>query len=195
VAAADYGRGCGTDGTYRPVLRIDIEVSEGEEEQFSQWDGSQWKSWDKEQWSLQTEKSNYTDKGYLFKVNNKQGQGFYVEPNRGQFLNGSGQSDGSKGDFAYTYITVNHADKDEAKSDMVTIGSCCNTDHKQGPEQFMQPAEPLANKNLVMWYVPQIKNDGAKGSEYCWADTRVENGIPKIKVWPCYAGPMFVPIQ
>ena len=190
VAAADYGRGCGTDGTYRPVLRIDIEVSEnGGEELFSQWDGENWKSWGKEQWSLQEDTSKYTDKGYLFKVNNPKGNGFYIEPNRGQF------NDGSKGDFAYTYITVNHLDKDEAKSDMMTIGSCCNTNHQQGPEQFMQPAEPLDKQNLVMWYVPQIKNDGAAGSEYCWADTRVENGIPKIKVWPCYTGPMFIPIK
>ncbi len=189
VAAADYGRGCGTDGTYRPVLRIDIESSEGGAEQFSQWNGQSWQTWDKEQWSLQTDKSQYTNEGYLFKINNPQGQGFYIEPNRGQF------GDGSRGDFAYTYITVNHPDKDEAKSDMVTIGSCCNTNHQQGPEQFMQPAEPLEKQNLVMWYVPQIKNDGTAGSEYCWADTRVENGIPKVKVWPCYAGPMFIPIQ
>lgn len=189
VAAADYGRGCGTDGTYRPVLRIDIEVSEGGEEQFAEWDGNNWKPWDKEQWSLQEDDTQYTEEGYLFKVNNPQGQGFYVEPNRGQF------GDGSKGDFAYTYITVNHTDIDEAKSDMVTIGSCCNTNHQQGPEQFMEPAEPLAKQNLVMWYVPQIKNEGAKGSEYCWADTQVENGIPKVKVWPCYAGPMFIPIK
>jgi len=195
VAAADYGRGCGTDGTYRPVIRIDIETANGGEEKFSQWDGQNWKNWDKEQWSLQAENTKYTDEGYLFKINNKQGKGFYIEPNRGQFLNGSGQSDGSKGDFAYTYITANHTDKDEAKSDMVTIGSCCNTNHQQGPEQFMEPPESLDKQNLVMWYVPQIKNDGAKGSEYCWADTRVEDGIPKIKVWPCYAGPMFVPIK
>ena len=189
VAAADYGRGCGTDGTYRPVLRIDIDVSEGGTEQFSQWNGKNWENWDKEQWNLQTDKSQYTDEGYLFKVNNSQGEGFYVEPNRGQF------GDGSKGDFAYTYITVNHPNKDEAKSDMVTIGSCCNTNHQQGPEQFMQPAEPLEKQNLVMWYVPQIKNNGTVGSEYCWADTRVEDGIPKVKVWPCYAGPMFIPIS
>ncbi len=189
VAAADYGRGCGTDGTYRPVLRIDIEASNGGAEQFAQWDGKAWKNWDKEQWSLQKSDTKYTDKGYLFKVSNDEGNGFYVEPNQGQF------GDGSKGDFAYTYITVNHADIDEAKSDMVTIGSCCNTNYEQGPEQFMRPAESLDKQNLVMWYVPQIKNDGAKGSEYCWADTKIENGIPKVKVWPCYAGPMFIPIK
>ena len=193
VAMADFGRGCGTDGTYRPVVRIDIEATDDNgnsgAELFSQWDGSAWKAWDKEQWQLQEKSTQYTDEGYLFKVTNPQGKGFYIEPNRGQF------GDGSKGDFAYTYITVNHKDKDEAKSDMMTIGSCCNTNHEQGPEQFMQPAESLDKQNLVMWYVPQIKNNGTPGSEYCWADTRVEQGVAKIKVWPCYAGPMFIPIK
>ena len=189
VAAADLGRGCGTDGTYRPVIKIDLEASAvGEAEQISQWNGSTWEQWNQEKWTLQDPSTQYTKDGYQFKFTNNKDQGFYIEPNRGQF------KDGSKGDFAYTYFTVNHEDKDEAKSDMVTIGSCCNTDHKQGPEQFMEPAESLSNQNLVMWYVPQIKNEGKKGEEYCWADTQVENGIAKVKVWPCYAGPMFIPI-
>ncbi len=188
VAAADYGRGCGTDGTYRPVIRMDIEVDKNSE-QFAQWNGESWQNWQKEQWHLQDEQTKYSDEGYLFKISNAQNQGFYIEPNRGQF------NDGSKGDFAFSYITVNHVNKDEGKSDMMTIGSCCNKDYQQGPEQFMQPAEDLQDKNLVLWYVPQIKNNGTKGQEYCWADTVVENGIKKIKVWPCYAGPMFVPIE
>ena len=190
VAAADYGRGCGTDGTYRPIIRMDIEVAgNNEEEQFSQWDGNSWQLWKNEQWHLQSEQTQYSDEGYLFKINNTQGQGFYIEPNRGQF------NDDSKGDFAFSYISVNHPDKDEGKNDMVTMGSCCNKDYQQGPEQFITPAEPLEQKNLVLWYVPQIKNNGTSGEEYCWADTRVEKGIKKIKVWPCYAGPMFVPIE
>ena len=189
VAAADYGRGCGTDGTYRPVLRIDIEASENGVENFSQWTGKEWQTWEKEQWHLQSKDTAYTGDGYLFKITDPKGAGYYLEPNRGQF------GDGSKGDFAYTYVTVNHPDLDEGKTDMVTIGSCCNTNYKQGPEQFMQPPEPLKQKNLVLWYVPQIKNNGTPGEEYCWADTQVENGIPKVKVWPCYAGPMFVPIK
>jgi hypothetical protein len=188
VAAADYGRGCGTDGTYRPIIRMDIEVNE-KHEQFSQWNGDNWQQWTDEQWQLQTDETKYTDKGYLFKINNTQNQGFYIEPNRGQF------NDGSKGDFAFSYISINHADKDEGKNDMVTMGSCCNKDYQQGPEQFISPAEKLDNQNLVLWYVPQIKNNGTAGQEYCWADTRVENGIKKIKVWPCYAGPMFIPIE
>ena len=189
VAAADYGRGCGTDGTYRPIIRMDIEVSDNGEENFAQWDGNNWQKWDTEQWQLQTEQTNYTDEGYLFKLANMDNQGFYIEPNRGQF------DDGSKGDFAFSYVSVSHPNKDEGKNDMVTMGSCCNKDFRQGPEQFISPAESLEKQNLVLWYVPQIKNNGIKGQEYCWADTQVEHGVKKVKVWPCYAGPMFVPIE
>ncbi len=186
VAAADYGRGCGTDGTYRPIMRIDLEVDKNNE-QFAQWDGQKWRKWQQEQWHLQNSETKFTAQGYLFKFTNKDNKGFYIEPNRGQF------NDGSKGDFAFSYISVNHATKDEGANDMMTLGSCCNTDFRQGPEQFIQPAEKLINNNLVLWYVPQIKNNGSKGQEYCWADTAVENGIKKVNVWPCYAGAMFVP--
>ena len=188
VAAADYGRGCGSDGTYRPIFRIDLEVADGGIENFAQWDGKSWQPWQVEQWQLQRADTIYNNKGYLFRMINAKQQGFYIEPNRGQF------GDGSKGDFAYTYITANHPDIDEGKTDVMTLGKCCNTDFQQGPEQFMNPPEKLHNKNLVLWYVPQIKNDGRPGKEYCWADTRVENGIKNIKVWPCFAGPMFHPI-
>ncbi|MCF6288346.1 MAG: hypothetical protein L3J53_03805 [Proteobacteria bacterium] len=191
VAAADYGRGCGTDGTYRPIIRMDIEVADNANgaEQFAQWDGENWLNWQTENWHLQTPTTKYTDEGYLFKINNKHNQGFYIEPNRGQF------NDKSKGDFAFSYISINHDDKDEGQNDMVTMGHCCNTNYQQGPEQFIEPAESLHNQNLVLWYVPQIKNNGIAGEEYCWADTRVEHGIKKIKVWPCYVGPMFIPIK
>jgi hypothetical protein len=189
VAVADYGRGCGTDGTYRPIIRMDLEVATNGEENFSQWDGSNWQIWQKEQWQLQSEQTLYTDEGYLFKLTNADDQGFYIEPNRGQF------DDGSKGDFAFSYISVKHKNKDEGKNDMVTMGSCCNKNFQQGPEQFITPSESLAKQNLVLWYVPQIKNNGIKGQEYCWADTQVEHGVKKIKVWPCYAGPMFIPIE
>jgi len=43
--------------------------------------------------------------------------------------------------------------------------------------------------------VPQLKNDSEKGKEYCWAESVVENGIYKVKEYPCYSGAMFVPIK
>lgn len=189
VAAADYGRGCGTDGTYRPVFRIDVDAEgAGKVETLAEWKKGQWQALDSEQWRLQ-DHVELTDEGYQYRLLGKQGNGFYIEPGRGQF------NDGGRGDHAFSYVTVFHEEKDEGEQGMVTLGSCCNTDYQQGPETFMMPSEKLEGENLVFWYVPQLKNDGAKGREYCWADTRVEKGVPSIKVWPCYAGPMFVPVS
>ena len=132
----------------------------------------------------------YTKEGFQFKLFDSGGQGFYVEPNRGQF------GDNSRGDFAYLYATKNSLDRDEGESDLVTIGPCCNTDYKQGPEKFIEPSpENIENSPLVLWYVSQMKNDDTKGNEYCWAENYVENGLYKIKVSPCNSGAMFVPIK
>lgn len=184
VAQADFGRGCGTDGMYRPVVRIDLET--GAEQHVAEWDGSQWQPWDKEQWRLQ-DNHKLTPEGYQYKVTGKDGSGFYIEPGRGQF------GDGGRGDNAFTYFSVYKPEEGEAET--VTIGSCCNTDYRQGPEQFIEPAEPLQGKDVVLWYVPQMKNDGNPGSEYCWADTRVKDGVQNIEVWPCWSGPLFVPLN
>ncbi|MEZ5452598.1 MAG: hypothetical protein R3E93_07225 [Thiothrix sp.] len=184
VAQADFGRGCGTDGTYRPVVRIDLETGTGQT--VAEWDGSQWQTWDKEQWRLQDD-AKLTSDGYQYKVVGKDGAGYYIEPGNAQF------SDGGRGDHAFTYFSAYKPE--EGEQDTVTLGSCCNKDYKQGPEQFIEPAEPLQGKDVVLWYVPQMKNDGNPGSEYCWADTRVKDGVKNIEVWPCWSGPMFVPVK
>ncbi|WP_050988082.1 hypothetical protein [Thiothrix nivea] len=184
VAQADFGRGCGTDGTYRPVVRIDLETGTGQT--VAEWDGSQWQTWDKEQWRLQDD-AKLTSDGYQYKVVGKDGAGYYIEPGNAQF------SDGGRGDHAFTYFSAYKPE--EGEQDTVTLGSCCNKDYKQGPEQFIEPAEPLQGKDVVLWYVPQMKNDGNPGSEYCWADTRVKDGVQHIEVWPCWSGPMFVPVK
>ena len=183
VAQADFGRGCGTDGTYRPVVRIDVDTAGGEN--VAEWNGADWSLWDKEQWRLQDD-AKFTNEGYQYRLTGKDGKGFYIEPSRGQF------GDSGRGDHAFTYFSTYKPE--EGEKDTVTLGSCCNKDYKQGPEQFIEPAEPIKDKDLVLWYVPQIKNDGNPGSEYCWADTRVKDGVPNIEVWPCWSGPMFVPI-
>ncbi len=187
VAQADYGRGCGTDGTYRPVVRIDVDTGADDPvEKVAEWNGKQWVDWQEEQWRL-LDKAQLTQEGYQYRITGQDGRGFYVEPSRGQF------GDGGRGDHAFTYFSVYKPE--EGEQDMMTLGSCCNTDYRQGPEVFIEPAESLQNQDVVMWYVPQLKNDGAAGSEYCWADTRIKDGIKEIKVWPCYSGPMFIPVQ
>ncbi len=190
TVVGNLGRGCGTDGTYRPVLRLDINASEdGSQDTFAQWTGSEWQAWDSEQWALQDENTTYTPEGYQYRITAADGSGFYIEPGSGQF------AFGSQGDKAFTYVTRRDAQKDEGESDLATIGACCNTDYQQGPEQFLASPEAIVEEDLVIWYVAQLKNNDTPGEEYCWANTILVDGIPEVKAYPCYAGPMFVPIK
>jgi hypothetical protein len=187
VSCASLGRGCGNDGTYRPVLRI---AFAGTNKSVSGWTGNEWKTFTTEQWQQQLPNTLYTDEGYQYKIENANGLNYYMEPGRGQF------KDGGRGDRAFTYITVNKPGRDEGESDLVTIGPCCNTDYHQGPEKYIEPsAEPLVNEALVLWYVPQLKNDDTKGNEYCWAESYVKNGVISTRSFPCFAGPMFIPVK
>ncbi len=187
TAGASLGRGCGNNGTYRPVFRI---AFTGNNNSFYEWNNNNWKPWDKEQWKLQTASSTYTSEGYQFKIADEKGVGYYLEPGRGQF------KDGGRGDNAYVFITKQHYDKEEGEKDLVTIGPCCNIDYRQGPEKFIDASpENVQNTDFVLWYVPQMKNDDTKGREYCWAESYLENGVYKTKIYPCMGGPMFVPIK
>jgi hypothetical protein len=187
VVVASLGRGCGADGTYRPVTRISFAEQQNN---FAEWTGNEWKIWQSESWQLQKSETVYTKENFQYRLTNRSNQGFYIEANRGQF------GDGGRGDNAFVYVTRNAPDRDEGESDLVTIAPCCNTDYRQGPEKFIEPApEPIQNSPLVVWYVAQMKNDSEKGKEYCWAESVVENGIYKVKEYPCYSGAMFVPIK
>ncbi len=186
VSAASNGRGCGSDGTYRPVFRI---AFAGEQNDFANWDGKNWITWKKEQWMAQNSLTNYSSEGYLYKLNGAN-NGYWIEPGRGQF------KDGGKGDFSYVFVTRQEKERDEGENDLSTIGPCCNTDYQQGPEKFIQPdPENIEKASLVLWYVAQLKNDNREGNEYCWAESMLQNGIYVTKAYPCFAGPMFIPIK
>ncbi len=186
VAGTNLGRGCGNDGWYRPVFRIDPRLSEKSEEIFAQFSSGSWRSWNKEGWHLQTNETEYSPEGYLFRISDSESRRvLYLEPARGQF------GDGDRGDNAYTYVSVRHPDRDEGEGDLITIGPCCNVDYRQGPEKFIDPAENLHNQDLVIWYVPQMKNDDRVGNQYCWAESEIVQGLSVPRVYPCTAGPMF----
>jgi len=187
MSCASIGRGCGNNGTYRPVFRIGFS---GNNQLFAEWNKDEWKVWDKEGWKLQDATTAYTKERYQYKLNTSPNGGYFIEPGRGQF------GDGGRGDNAYVYVTKNHLDKNEGQNDLVTIGPCCNTDYQQGPEKFMIPIkENIRNTDLILWYVPQLKNDDTPSSKYCWAETYYENGQYKVKTYPCFAGPLFVPFH
>ncbi|MFN0201416.1 MAG: hypothetical protein ACKVTZ_07845 [Bacteroidia bacterium] len=187
VVIGSIGRGCGNDGMYRPVTRL---AFAGNTHTFSEWKNNTWEKWSKEQWKLQTATTAYTAEGYQYKITDNEKNGFFIMPGTGQF------GDGGRGDFAYMYVTKHHFDKDEGDSDLMTVGPCCNTDYRQGPEKFIEPTpESLENTGVVLWYVAQLKNDDTKGKEYCWAESVLENGKYVAKVYPCFSGPMFVPVK
>jgi hypothetical protein len=187
VAAASIGRGCGNDGTYRPVFRIAFAE---EQNNVAEWNGASWAAWQNEKWQLQSSNTAYTPQGYQYQFTNNNGAGFFMQPSNGKF------ADGGRGDNAYVYVTQNKPTVEEGEADLITIGPCCNTDYQQGPEKFIGiTPDNIQNKKLVLWYVAQLKNDDSKGREYCWAESVLENGIYVTKAYPCFAGPMFVPIK
>ncbi|HRQ37160.1 MAG TPA: hypothetical protein PLD25_04500 [Chloroflexota bacterium] len=184
VLAANHGRGCGDDGTYRPVLRLDVAgSSDGTADTFAAWDGQNWQPWAGEGWQVVNEATPTTSDGYPFQLTGTDGRGFTIQPIRSE-----------RGDPAYLYLTRTGPDYDEGKTDLPSLGSCCNTDYQQGPEQFITPSEPAAAQDLVLWFVPELQNDATPGQEYCWADSVIENGVPVARSWPCYAGLFFTPV-
>jgi len=186
VACASIGRGCGNTGTYRPVFRI---AFAGSSNNFYQWADNNWQQWQKEKWNEQTGLSSYTPEGYLYKLATPEG-GYFMEPGRGQF------GDKGRGDFSFVYVTKNTGAANEGENDLPTIGPCCNTDYHQGPEKFIEPQpDDIQNASLVIWYVAQMKNDDTKGREYCWAESVAENGVYVTHTYPCFCGPMFVPVK
>jgi hypothetical protein len=184
VLAINIGQACGTLGTYRPNLRIQLPTDVAYT--FSSWDGTTWQPWEVEDWQLQSEM--YTPQGAQFRVISADGKGYDIAPGAGQ------PPDDHKNDNAFVYVT--HYHPGEGETDLLTLGECCNTDFRQGPEMFIDTSpEPILESPLVLWYVPQLVIDVTPGSEYCWADTKVEQGMYVPVTWPCYAGPLFVPIQ
>jgi hypothetical protein len=186
VAVASLGRGCGNNGTYRPVTRIAF----AGENSFAEFKNQAWQPWKKEQWQVQTPSTELSNEGFQYKITDTQGQGYALQANTGQM------NDGGRGDNAYVYVTKNKPDAEEGEADLITIGPCCNTDYQQGPEKFIDPSpDAIENTPLVVWYVAQLKNDDREGKKYCWAESFLENGVFKTKTFPCFSGAMFVPLK
>ncbi len=186
ITGVNHGRGCNTQGVYKPVFRMDLAVNDGEEI-LEQWTGEKWEKWKKEKW-VDQKNAKYTKEGYWMKLTSPAGTGYYMEPGNGQWTR-------NRGDSAFVYASVWHDDIDEGDTDMVTIGSPGSYDYKQGPEKFLNPPEDLSGQHLIIWYVPRMHNDNTPGKEYCWATQVVENGKSRIKTWPGIVGPKFIPIK
>ncbi len=188
IKAVNLGRGCGTDGIYRPVFRMDLTCGENGEI-VEQWKNNKWNKWDKEGWMLQDKGTKYDKNNNLFKITTGDNKGYYFEPSFGQF------DDGGRGDNAFVYFSKHKVEPDEGDLNMVTIGSCCNTDYKQGPEKFIEPSESLEKQDIIIWYVPQMHNDDRPGKKYCWAEVAVKDGKAVVETYPGTVGPLFKPFK
>ncbi|HOJ91353.1 MAG TPA: hypothetical protein PLH86_09640 [Saprospiraceae bacterium] len=186
VGAASLGRGCGSNGTYRPVFRIHFY---GGNKSFYQWGKSDWDEINFETYFLHDEISKLAPENLLYKIKSDQWT-YGIQPSMGQF------QDGGKQDFAYTYISLHHKNKEEGDNDLPSLGQCCNTNYEQGPEKFIDSIpEPVSDSDFIIWYVPQAKNENSKGAEYCWAETVSVLGVKQYKTYPCYMGPMLIPMK
>jgi len=181
VVGVNKGRGCGDNAIYRPVMRIDMAL--GGEEDFYSHDNA-WKLWEKEQSQSVASKERYP---YKIVSSTNPINGYYIEPNRGQF------GDDSRGDNATIYVTKFRAN--EGDRDLLTLGSCCDLSD-DGVERYLKKPESIEHSDIVLWYVPRIRNDARVGHEYCWADTIIgDDGNMEVKVWPCTVGPKFIPMR
>lgn len=183
ILASNYGRGCGNDGFYRLVMRI----APSGVASFARWDGRQWVPWREELWAQEPPDTEITAEGYLYRIAQKDQQEYSIAPY---------WDSAERRNSALMYVTARHLIKDEGDADLITIGPCCNDDYRQGPEKFIEPdPEPLTETPIVLWYVPVLKNDDTPGSEYCWADWVLEDGVYTTKTWRCQAGLQFSPVK
>ena len=176
VANANVGRGCGDDGTYRPVTRIELPngttAFERNREQLST------EAW----WQPQQCPAGQGCASLSYKSGDTT---YDVMPGNGQF------NDGGRGDNPFLYVSRVQDGRFEGQQDLLTIGPCCNQNYQQGPEKFVNN-EPLTDKS-ALWYVAQLKNNGATGKEYCWAGGRIIDGDYRVTRYPCYSGPLLKP--
>lgn len=187
VSGLAYGKGCGTNSMYRPVIRIDVAVDGDDNDQVGLWDGINWVDQGTEFYRTPYAGPNgphvYNDDGAVARVyDTGTGNGFYIVPDEGQW------GTNSRGDDPFLYVTQHKPS--EGDTDLGAIGQCCLDDHQQGPHNFVN-GEAIDDRNLVMWYVPQMLTDVTVGNYYCWT----VSVTPTVQTYPCWGGPMFVPMS
>lgn len=183
TVAGAFGKGCGDNAIYRPLMRIDIAVAGDDADTFATWDGAAWQDQSVENWWSQG--APYTPEGYAWRVMDQSGAGYYMEPGQDNNFGDLG-----RGDDAFIYATQHHAS--EGDTDLGIIGTCCNDNYQQGPHIYLNN-EAINNQNIVIWYVPQFVTDPSNtdgDGYYCWTIS----GEPNPETYPCWGGPMFVPI-
>lgn len=160
VAAGNEGRGCGTEGVYHPILRVELPAATAVAA-LAAGATTPLRREGRAEWPAGADRGVVltTDAGPL-----------RIRP--------------AWGDARRAYVSWSVVNAAEGQGDLPSIGTCCRLDVRQGPEAFVTPAEVLG-RDLVLWYVPQIAN--AERAR-CWADTALRDGVLVPQVWPCASG-------
>lgn len=190
VASGAYGKGCGTNSMYRPVVRIDIAVDGDPNDSFDFYEDGSWVDVATETYRTPYAEAGHgphdaTAENFSWRVEDTSGVGYNIEQDFGQFPPPPLGVPG-RGSDPFIYFTLHHAN--EGDGDLGVIGACCNDDHRQGPDLFVN-GENIEDTNVVMWYVPQMLTDVTPGDYYCWTVT----GEPNPETYPCFTGPVFRP--
>ncbi|KAB8139735.1 hypothetical protein F8S13_26910 [Chloroflexia bacterium SDU3-3] len=164
-----WGRGCGTNGTYRPVLRIALPQGH-----LAAWNGSGWSPWDTERWA--NPDGPTTAAGSAFRWGTIRST-YELRPNR---------RDGAEEHDDHAFVLATQSRPGEGASDLPTLGDCCRTTYEQGPESYLT-GESLQNVPITLWYVPQVNLNPTQ----CWADSALVQGVIVPVVKACYVGPTF----
>jgi len=154
--AINEGRGCGVEGIYHPVLRLELPPGAD----LSDQNGAR----------LTQEGQTIWRPGAPHVLQARTADGLLALAPLWD-----------EAEHAYVYWT--RPAPGEGQGDLPSIGSCCALDARQGPERFIN-GESL-DGGAVVWFVPRISN---AERQRCWADTALEGGALRPRVWPCGAG-------
>jgi PKD repeat protein len=185
--AASYGKGCGPNALYRPLVRIDVAVDGDVKDTFLRWKDSAWEKLTTEYYLVTYDQAGvgpheFDPDGYSWMVADTSGAGYRIQ----QKTEGV-PDDWDRDDYPFVYVVAHHAN--EGDSDLGVIGMCCNDDEQQGPHAYVT-GEAIDGTNIVLWYVPQLVTDVDPESYYCWT----VSGEPNPETYPCFGGPRFVPV-
>jgi hypothetical protein len=190
VVTGSFGKGCNYNGgmsVYRPVIRLDVAIDGDADDTFSRWDGSEWQEINQETYLTPYDEADHgahetNGQGYSWRVLDDSGMGFHIVMDVGQF------APEERGDEPFWYITRHRPSEGDADLGSFGSGYCCNDNHQQGPEIFVNN-ETIGSENIVLWYVAQNRTSVTE-PYYCWT----LQGEPNPITYPCFSGPMFVPI-
>ena len=187
VVGGAYGQGCAATGIYRAMMRIDLAVNGDQGDSLAYWNGNNWVTQPTE--AQFGPNSLVNSKGYGWRVTDQSGVGYYVEPGRGQF------GDGGRGDNENLFVLLHKPDQEGDTTDWGGWG-----DHTTaGPKAEWVNNEPVENQNIVLWYIPQMTTQvsalqaNSEADYYCWTVSPSQQ--QPAQPFPCFAGPMFVPIS